>query len=66
MLCTRSSVASEAREVPCDPSDLEFRFYLDAETYPGNGTTRTVLDLDVFNECVPGWLASSMSCFKTS
>ena len=66
MLCSRSSVASEAHEVPCDPSDLEFRFHLCAETDPGTGTTRTVSELEVFSEGVPCWLASSMSRCKTS
>ena len=66
MLCSRSSAPAKHVKFACDPSDLEFRFHLYAETDPGNGTTRTVSELEVFSECVPCWLASSMSRFKTS
>src|SRR5271157_2490181 len=67
MLCSRSSVASEAREVACDPSELEFRFHLYAETDPGKGTTKTVSELVVFSDCLACCAAaSSMSCVRTS
>src|SRR5208282_4998852 len=67
MLCLRSSVATEAREMHASHGEEESRCHLDAGAEPGKGTTKTVSELVVFSDCLACCsAASSMSCFRTS